>query len=120
MQPHPPIDKNGVRIKPGDVVRVLGVPDLSGMSARGLAASLPVFKHLVGTRRRVVAFDDFGCAQLVFSIRRGRSKGMHAVVIEPHLLSVQGRGLTARPTRTRGKHRALGKHRSRTPGGRER
>jgi hypothetical protein len=42
-------DVTGKPIRIGDVVRVIDVPDLSGMSAHCRAESLPVFQHLVGT-----------------------------------------------------------------------
>ena len=68
-------------------MRIVGVPDLSGMSTRGLDESLPVFQYLVGRYKRVIGFDDFGCAQFVFGILRGKSKGVHSVAIEPFLLA---------------------------------
>lgn len=79
-------DRNGRDIVPGDKVRVVGVPDLSGMSAASLKESLPVFRHLLGRYERVASIDDHGNAQLVFSIARGKSMGWHAVMIEPFLL----------------------------------
>jgi hypothetical protein len=42
------------------------------------------------------------------------------LIYELWLNSVEKRGLTARPTRTRGEHRTSAEHRSRAPGGRER
>jgi len=82
-------DVTGKPIKVGDVVRVIGVPDLSGMSAECRAESLPVFEHLVGTYQRVTEFDEFGHAWLKFDIRKGRSAGTHWVAIEPFLLRVR-------------------------------
>jgi hypothetical protein len=67
-------------------VRVLAVPDLSGMAPASRAESRPVFEHLVGTYRRVYGFDERGNAELVFRIRRGANRGLHWVWIEPWLL----------------------------------
>jgi hypothetical protein len=41
--PLPPKDRNGCKIAAGDRVRVIGVPDLSGMSEQGASESLPVY-----------------------------------------------------------------------------
>lgn len=87
-QPHQPKDRNGRPVKVGDIVRIIGTPDLSRMSRRGRAASMPVFEYLVGTYRRIAAFDELGCARFEFAIRRGTLKGLHDVGIEPHLLHV--------------------------------
>ena len=79
-------DAAGARLKVGDTVRVLGVPDLSGMSSACLAESLPVFQHLVGKYIRVREFDEHGLAWLRFRIRKGLHAGLHSVGIEPWLL----------------------------------
>jgi hypothetical protein len=80
-------DRNGRDIVAGDRVRVMGVPDLSGMSLKGIKESLPVFRYLLGQYERVASIDERGNAQLVFSIPHGKFKGWHAVMIEPFLLS---------------------------------
>jgi hypothetical protein len=77
---------DGRRLRPGDRVRVLGVPDLTGMAPASLAESRPVFERLVGTYRRIQGFDGLGNAELTFRIRRGRDAGIHWVWIEPWLL----------------------------------
>jgi hypothetical protein len=82
-------DVTGKPIRIGDVVRVIGVPDLSGMSADCQADSLPVFQHLVGTYRRVEEFDEYGHAWLAFKIRNGPHSGYHSVAIEPYLLRIR-------------------------------
>ena len=82
-------DVTGQRIRVGDIVRIIGVPDLSGMSKEGRAESMPVFKHLVGKYKRVEEFDEWGMAWLRFRIRRGASAGYHMVGIEPYLLRVR-------------------------------
>jgi len=83
-----PKDRNGHLIRVGDKVRVVGIPNLNGMSEQGKAESQPVFEYLVGKYKKVVAFDDYGHVQLVFSINSGPSKGWHAVTIEPFLLQL--------------------------------
>jgi hypothetical protein len=80
-------DVRGRTLQVGDVVRIVGVPDLSRMSASGIRASRPVFAHLLGSYKRIAAFDDSGRAELSFRIRAGRHRGVHWVWIEPFLLS---------------------------------
>jgi hypothetical protein len=82
-------DVTGKPIRIGDVVRIIGVPDLSGMSADCRDESLPVFRHLVGTYKRVEEFDEFGHAWLRFTIRNGPHSGSHSVAIEPYLLRIR-------------------------------
>lgn len=92
MKPHAPLDRNGAPILVGDLVRIVGVPDLAGMSQEGLAESLPVFQHLVGKYKRVRGFDAYGCAELCFVMRHGDGeRGWHSVWIEPFLLHVPQR-----------------------------
>ena len=79
-------DRGGQRLKPGDPVRVLAVPNLSGMAKRPRAETARVFQHLVGTSKRVDSFDHLGFARLTFRVRKGALKGRHWVGIEPHLL----------------------------------
>jgi hypothetical protein len=89
MKRLPPRDVTGEQLKVGDIVRVIGVPDLAGMSADCLAESLPVFQHLVGKYKRVAEFDEYGMAWLSWRIRKGPSAGFHSVGIEPHQLRVR-------------------------------
>ena len=84
-----PIDATGRRIRIGDIVRIVGIPDLSGMHPSARAESLPVFKHLVGKYKRVAGFDRYGHAELSFRIQRGRHQGYHSVWIEPDLVRVR-------------------------------
>jgi hypothetical protein len=83
-----PVDAEGGRIRVGDTVRVLGVPDLSGMGAQQQRESSPVFECLVGKRQLVDRFDEYGLVWLQFAIPRGIHKGWHAVAMEPYLLKV--------------------------------
>ena len=86
---HKPIDVTGKEIKVGDTVRIIGVPDLSGMSPGNIKETKPVFEYLVGKYKKVQRFDDFGCAMLQFSIEKGKNRGWHGVAIEPYLLRVK-------------------------------
>jgi hypothetical protein len=79
-------DVDGQAVRIGDVVRVLGVPDLSGMRDPYRSETEAVFKHIVGTRKKVEGFDQFGCAILVFGITSGPHAGTHSLAIEPHLI----------------------------------
>ena len=89
MKRLPRRDVSGKRLRAGDIVRIVGVPDLSGMSEDCRAESLPVFEHLVGTYKRVEEFDAFGLAWLRFQIRNGPHSGYHSVGIEPQLLKLR-------------------------------
>jgi hypothetical protein len=54
---HTPRDRDGRRLKPGDVVRIIGVPDLSKMNPDARADMEPVFAQLVGQYKRITAFE---------------------------------------------------------------
>lgn len=82
-------DANGERVKVGDRVRIVGVPDLAGMHPKSRVESLPVFQYLVGKYKRVEEFDEFGFAWLRFKIRKGPYAGHHSVAMEPYLLKVR-------------------------------
>jgi len=88
------IDAIGKKIQIGDVVRVIGIPDLKGMHPSGQRESLPVFRYLVGKYKRVLGVNH-GLIELSFRIRKGKHKGFHSVWIEPELLRVkESRGKT--------------------------
>jgi hypothetical protein len=91
--PYPlaPLDREGRRIKPGDRVRVVSVPDLSGMRQPDRRSTEAVFRHIRGTYKRVASFDSYGCAEIYFSILGGRHRGLHSVAIEPYLLLLPSR-----------------------------
>ena len=89
MKRIPRTDVSGKRLAVGDIVRIVGMPDLSGMSADCRSESLPVFEHLVGTYKRVEEFDEYGLAWLRFKIRNGPHAGYHSVGIEPQFLRVR-------------------------------
>jgi hypothetical protein len=79
------MDRDGCRLKAGDIVRIIGVPDFSKMHNDVRAEIQGVFSHLVGQYKRITAFE-WGEARLDFRISRGRHRGCHAVWIEPYLL----------------------------------
>lgn len=89
--PLPPIDARGRQILAGSRVRVVGVPDLTGMQQRERRKSEAVFRHIMGTCKRVSGFDQYGCAEIFFAIRSGASRGLHSVALEPFLLLVQSK-----------------------------
>ena len=84
-----PYDVTGRRIRVGDLVRIIGIPDLSGLAPDGLKESLPVFRHLVGKYKKVEGFDEYGCAEFWFRIQSEQPKTYHWVCIEPYLLRVK-------------------------------
>ena len=83
------VDREGQPINIGDIVRIVGVPDLSGMAPSVRGESIAVFNHLVGLYKRVDELDDYGNAWLRFRILKGPNRGWHSVGIEPFLLRVQ-------------------------------
>jgi hypothetical protein len=87
--PLEPIDSKGRRIRKGNRVRVIGIPDLSTMPAIPRRETLPIFEHVLGTCKRVTDFEPNGLAELFFCIRKGRHAGMHSIYIEPALLLLQ-------------------------------
>jgi hypothetical protein len=103
--PLPPIDARGRRIGAGSRVRIVGVPDLSGMKQPDRRKSESVFQHILGTCKRISGFDQYGCAEIFFAIRRGPSKGLHSVALEPYLLLVQSRARRSNESRGRSRNR---------------
>jgi len=79
-------DVDGRAVRKGDIVRVLGIPDLTGMREPYRRETEAVFKRITGTRQKVHGFDHSGSAILVFGIRGGPHTGMHSVAIESHLI----------------------------------
>lgn len=93
------VDVTGSRLRIGDSVRIIGVPDLVGMSQSSRRESLPVFRYLVGKYKRIQGFDQFGCVELSFIIRSktNRRSVSHGIWLEPFLVRKrQPRGLTHR------------------------
>jgi hypothetical protein len=44
---------------------------------------------LLVNNKKVLGFDEYGFAELVFRIRKGRLKGLHIISIEPFLLKIR-------------------------------
>jgi hypothetical protein len=107
--PLPPIDARGRRILAGSRVRVVGVPDLTGMKQPDRRTSGAVFRHILGKCKRVSSFDQYGCAEIFFAIRRGPSRGLHSVALEPFLLLVQSKSARRRvkPSKSRARKRRV-------------
>jgi len=88
--PYHPVDATGRQIDIGDVVRIVGVPDLNGMAQPYRDESSAVFRHLVGSYKRVEEFDEIGLVRSgFFQIRKGPLAGWHSIGIEPFLLKVK-------------------------------
>lgn len=100
-RPSRPRDRDGRELEVGDVVRIVGVPPLAGMSDEVRRDCLPVFEHLVGTYRTIAEFDDFGFAGFWFTIRQGEWRGRHFVAIEPELLKKRDEKRRAEAARRR-------------------
>ena len=79
-------DSRGEQWLVGDGVRILGVPDLSGIGARGQAECRRVFSYLVGKYKKIAEFDAEGNVGIWFRIRSGRDAGIHWIAIEPSLV----------------------------------
>lgn len=72
----------GRRLREGDAVRVVGVPDLAGMTEDGRASFLAALKVLRRRPRRVRGFDARGNAEL--TVRIGGN--LNILALEPGLL----------------------------------
>jgi hypothetical protein len=79
-------DVTGAPLSVGDVVRIVGVPDLSGMHPDARGESERVFRYLVGKYKRIAEFDERNEAGIWFRILKGPDAGIHWVSIEPFLL----------------------------------
>jgi hypothetical protein len=98
-------DRDGVALRAGDIVRVVGVPDLRRMHPDARTEIEGVFRHLVGKYKRIDGFE-WGEARLDFRIRSEGPGHSHTVWIETHLLKRRA------PFRS-GKQRSKGKARRR-------
>jgi len=96
VPPFPPEDRDGRRLRAGDVVRIVGVPELSQTPRRDDLGTREVFEHIRGTYRRIASIDENGLVEIELRISKGRHAGLHFVWIEPFLLkkreSKQGLG----------------------------
>jgi len=87
--PYPPADRDERPLRAGQVVRIVGTPDLGDMSEDARRESAPVFEHLLGRYEKVAGITDLGLVELSFRIAAGPHAGLHTVWIEPHLLRVR-------------------------------
>jgi hypothetical protein len=83
---NPHLDRDGCKLQVGDIVRVIGVPDLTGMSQDAQDESKPVFEYLRNKFKKIKGFDEIGNAQLEFRLSRKEPPYCHTVWIEPFLL----------------------------------
>jgi hypothetical protein len=83
-----PIQKDctGRNLHAGDLVRIVGLPDLSGMPTRTRRESEPVFQYLRGKYKRISSFNQNGLAEIELRIRKGKLSGLLTVWLEPYLL----------------------------------
>ena len=83
-------DIEGNQLGLGDTVRIVGVPDLSGMAPECRGESDPVFRYLAGKYKKIVGFDTTGgaetLAELEFRLKEDGEWKTHWVWIEPALL----------------------------------
>ncbi len=70
----------------GDIVKVCGIPDLSGIYKEGRDKTTRVFKYAMGRDFEIEGLDDWNCAELHFYIPLGPSEGWQGIVVEPFLL----------------------------------
>ena len=80
-------DSKGNKLKVGDKVRILALPELTGMTPDSLAETLPVFKRAIGTYRRIHAFSRHGLIELKLRIKETNGWGTHFIFIEPSLVA---------------------------------
>ena len=65
-------DVDGQTIRGGDIVRILGVPDLIGMHPESRSESQKVFEYLMGKYKRVQGEDTMGNAEIRFRLKTGK------------------------------------------------
>ena len=82
----------GQNISIGDLVRVVGIPDLSSMPQHAQKESMAVFRYLKGKYKRIRSFNRIGWAEIEFRIREGTLAGLHTVWIEPTLIRRKSQG----------------------------
>src|SRR5690349_4581037 len=87
-----PKDRRGKTIRKGHMVRVVGMPDLTGIRDRpGRLKAEAAFRHTQGRCYKVQGFSRYGFVDLFFKIRAGRNAGWNGIAIEPEFLLVQKR-----------------------------
>jgi hypothetical protein len=85
-QPYAPSDARGAALHQGDLVRIVGLPNLGNLPIEDDLQTREVFQHLRGTVKRIRNFNIYGLAQFSFFVSTGPLAGYHSVCIEPWLL----------------------------------
>jgi hypothetical protein len=80
-------DSKGNKLKVGDKVRILALPDLTGMSPDARSETLPVFKRALGTYRRIEGFSSQGLIELIIRIKITNGWSTDFIFIEPRLVA---------------------------------
>lgn len=83
---YPKIDCAGRALRAGDVVRIIGIPDLSDMAVRPRNETRRVFEYLKGKYKRIKGFNLYGHAEIEFRIFKATPRNIHTVWIEPWLV----------------------------------
>ena len=87
-------DCTGRKIYAGDLVRVVGLPDLSRMPTRTRQESEPVFRYLRGKYKKILSFGEDGLAEIEFRIMKGELSGLHICLART--ISSETEGMTNR------------------------
>ena len=81
------IDIKGNKLKVDDIVKIIGIPNLTGMSKECKNETLSIFEYVFGKTKKITAIDEHNeLIELSFRILKGKSKGFHSIYIEPFLL----------------------------------
>ena len=83
--PYPPKDRDGMRLRKGDTVRIVGLPPLPYPEDDDMGTP-EVFRRILGTYRKIADVEESGLIHLEIRILKGRRAGSHSVWIEPFLL----------------------------------
>ena len=83
-------DRDGVQLRKGDEVRIIGVPPLPFPEDDDMGTP-EVFRKILGTYRKIADVEDDGLIHLEIRILKGRRAGDHSVWIEPFLLKKRKR-----------------------------
>lgn len=86
-----PRDADGRRIRVGDTVRIVAVPEFEGWGAEAVGA---IFSHILGNYKRVSGFDERGELEFCIQIRKSRRylpAGVHCISLEPGCTRVKSR-----------------------------
>ena len=85
-----PKDAKGRTVRPEQLVRIVGVPDVSAViDPKDRKDTAELFRYMRGKCVRTFGFSEYGLVYVKFEIRRGRFKGPRIIDIEPSCLLVQ-------------------------------